>query len=78
MTKFDEREVDAAAMTNKPSRVRDAEDIAAATTVTIPGGVVLTSEEQQLRDHKTMDLSRGGIVARSILTKVRNACAGAV
>lgn len=58
------------------SEQQDHADIMAACTVTIPGGVLLTTEEQMLRDGHTFKLERGGIVARSILTKVRNACVG--
>lgn len=60
----------------KSQREQDAEDIAKAYSVPIPGGVRLTDEEQQLRDQKTMNLARAGIVARSILRKVAAACAG--
>jgi hypothetical protein len=60
----------------KSQRQQDAEDIAKAYSVPLPGGVRLTTEEQELRDQKTMSLTRAGIVARSILRKVAAVCAG--
>ena len=51
------------------------DEIERAVTITIPGGVVLTSEEWQLREKHTMNLDRALIVARSILKKVETACA---
>jgi hypothetical protein len=52
-------------------------EIAAAFTITLPGGVRLTSEERGFREsHKPPSPERALIVARSILTKVRVACGG--
>jgi hypothetical protein len=55
---------------------KDHEDLSAALTVTLPGGVTLTSEERGFREGWTMNLGRSLIVARSILTKVQAACVG--
>ncbi len=58
------------------TKERDQEiaDIQTAATVPLPGGVVLTSEERDFRDGRTMKHDRAVIVARSILTKVRGVC----
>ncbi len=52
------------------------EDVAKALTVPLPGGVRLTDEEHELRCGRDLGHGRAVIVARSILTKVRNASLG--
>lgn len=52
------------------------EEVRVAATVPVPGGVVLSDEEHQLRAGKPpKSAARALIVARSILRKVRSACA---
>ncbi len=73
MTKFSQDEIK-----TRPDGIRAQElaDIQAAATVTIPGGVLLTTEERMFRDGIGDGRDRAVIVARSILTKVRNAVTG--